>query len=215
MSRESLIRRALELQRLTKDARATLSLAAGEEAAGDILGLLDEIVRRTGEFLSSGTKNVHDFEKLQLLMQEVKRLLDAAHRGMGSPPLRKLDADDEQSQDEEPANDDQKSPQEDFAVSIVPRRKRKADSEDSEAIDVEDDEEDDDKSDPRRGTVARWPSEQMKPPSQGKAVHGLAKSLSARDERLRILYAEPDIHDLLSPVSRKRKGSAIVNVRQG
>ena len=153
----------------------------------------------------------HDFEKLQLLMQEVKRLLDAAHRGMGSPPLRKLDADGEQSEDKEPASEDQKSPQEDFAVSIVPRRKRKADE--PEGIDVEEDEEESTSADTRQGTLARWPSEQMKPPSQGKAAHGLAKSLSARDERLRILLAEPDIHDLLTPVSRKRKGSAIMNVK--
>src|SRR2546428_12516878 len=82
MSRESLIRRALELQRLTKDARATLSLAAGEEATGDVLGFVHEIGRPTREFLSTGTKNVHHFATLQLFVVEVKPLLEAAPPAM-------------------------------------------------------------------------------------------------------------------------------------
>ena len=217
MSRASLIQRAIELQKLVKDSRAVLSLAAGEEAASDILGLLEEIIRRTGEFLSSGNENIEDYRRLQVMIDEARRLLNQALTGRDQVPIRKrakgedqedVDADDENSRDEEPASEDEKSPQSDFAVSLVPKRRKKADE--PEGIDVSEDDEESDSDDPAQ---ARWPSEQMKPPSQGKAAHGLAKSLSARDERLRILLAEPDIRDLLTPVSRKRKGSAIMNVK--
>jgi len=210
MSREYLVRRAIELSKLVKDSRAVLAKAMDEDTLENVIALSQAIVAQIARFVQDPAQfSEADYQRVIAMQSECQELLDRAITGRGQTPLRGLEGSDDQEgepegDDEEPASDQEKSPQEDFAVSIVPRRKRKADE--PEGIDVSETEDSDD---PRQ---ARWPSEQMKP-SQGKPAHGLAKSLGAQDERLRVLLAEPDIHDLLTPVSRKRKGSAIMNVK--
>jgi hypothetical protein len=192
------VKQAVELARTVRDARGALSKAMQQEDAVKVFSICDEILRRIGIYLSEGGGTVMAYGQIQVLADEARNLLDRATTGRSNPPLRAL----QNEVDEEEA----------------------ADMEDEGNLPPNDDQDDLDETD---DSVARWPSEQPKPPS-GKRPRkraarakddedGLAKSLGSdlvygvTGARLAGVLTEDEVLSALLPLKRRHKEGAVFN----
>jgi hypothetical protein len=209
MTRASLVAKAIALAQAVRDSRALLMKAMMEEDVRKVMGLCDEILKRIGDYISSGTGGtLLDYQKIMVLAEQARALLERATTGRSQPPLRALQGSDDDVEGEGDAVEDEGEmpPNDDL------------DEKDESELDEDDD-----------SSGARWPSDQPKLPSRKKPrrpatrkdADAVTKSLGSdlvygvASARLAGVLTEDEALSVLLPVRRRSKDSAIANVATG
>ncbi len=91
--------------------RPEIGLELGDDAAGDVLGLVSNILEELGRHVENPAgMTTYDWQRLKARFDEAKGILDRAIQGNpGRPPLRKREDEDEPDSDEDDQAEDDES----------------------------------------------------------------------------------------------------------
>ncbi len=88
--------------------RPEISLELGDDAAGDVLGLVASLLEDLGRHVENpGGMSMEDWRRMKAKMDQAQGILDRAMQGNpGRPPLLKLESEEEDEEDEDEEDED-------------------------------------------------------------------------------------------------------------